>query len=331
MWQPVKVDTGAEGTLLVLCLASQKHVEQGGPDISRLAPYLQQQWDHAVNAHLGNIVITPGSSRKVGWSCNQCPHGYEHKWLARVGNRSNGTGCPQCSGRTVCKHNSLATVAPQAARLWNFAKNNCSPDNVTAYSNRRAHWQCHVCGHNWDAAIMGVVHFNSGCPECNVGGVPEADGSKPRTKHPTFEQCQHPLLSEWDHERNAAEGILPSNTTLRSRKGVHWLCHQCPAGQLHRWVKRPDQRLDKFGNQQRGCPVCAGHVACKCNSLQTHYPAVAAQWDHARNEGSPSDYPTCSGYNAWWRAPARGSWRQTIHFRTANEKMKKRAADAEWR
>ena len=30
---------------------------------------------------------------------------------------------PQCSGHKVCKHNFLATVAPQAAARWDFAKN----------------------------------------------------------------------------------------------------------------------------------------------------------------------------------------------------------------
>ena len=52
--------------------------QQAGPDISRLDSDLQQQWDHAANAHLGNIDITPQSHRKVGWLCDQCPDGHLH-------------------------------------------------------------------------------------------------------------------------------------------------------------------------------------------------------------------------------------------------------------
>ena len=51
--------------------------QQAGPDISRLDSDLQQQWDHAANAHLG-IDITPQSHRKVGWLCDQCPDGHLH-------------------------------------------------------------------------------------------------------------------------------------------------------------------------------------------------------------------------------------------------------------
>ena len=309
-------------TALVLCLAIQKKVQQDGPDISRLASHLQQQWDHAGNADLGNTIITPGTGRIVWWVCDQCRDGYPHRWLARVFSRSNGSGCPQCSGRKVCKHKSLATIAPQAVACWDFAKNSCTPEDLTAFSNIRAHWHCQVCGHGWVARVASVSARGSGCPRCNAGGVREADSSRRQAKHPTFEKCQHPLLSEWDHERNEAEGILPSNTTLRSSKRVHWLCSQCPAGQPHRWVLAPSDRLGKFGNKESGCPMCVRQVACKCNSLQWHYPAIAAEWDYERNEGGPGDYGVSSGYKAWWRTPAGGSWQRTITARTNNERVK---------
>ena len=54
--------------------------------------------------------------------------------------------------------------------------------------------------------------------------------------------------------------------------------------QLYRWVQRPDLRVDKFGNSHTGRPVCAGHLAYKCNSLQKHYPARAAEWEYDRSE-----------------------------------------------
>ena len=58
--QPVTVDTVCEGNLLVLCSASPHHVNQQGSDISRLALQLQQQWDHALNAHLKFEFMTCG-------------------------------------------------------------------------------------------------------------------------------------------------------------------------------------------------------------------------------------------------------------------------------
>ncbi|KAL0019020.1 hypothetical protein WJX77_001500 [Trebouxia sp. C0004] len=36
------------------------------------------------------------------------------------------------------------------------------------------------------------------------------------------QKCNHALLSEWDHDKNAEQGLLPEDITLRSHKPVHW-------------------------------------------------------------------------------------------------------------
>ena len=107
-------------------------VQQEGPDLSRLDAALQQQWDHAANARLGNIVIRPCSHKKVWWICDQCPNGHLHRWEATAASRSNGRGCPQCCGHKVCKHNSLATKAPLVAAQWEYEANEGTPDSVVA-------------------------------------------------------------------------------------------------------------------------------------------------------------------------------------------------------
>jgi len=93
-----------------------------GPDISLLAGELQKQWHEQLNMHLGNILIRPGSDRKVWWSCDQRSDGFPHNWEATVMKRTYGTGCPFCSGRAVCQHNTLARKAPEVARFWDAEK-----------------------------------------------------------------------------------------------------------------------------------------------------------------------------------------------------------------
>ena len=134
-------------------------------------------------------------------------------------------------------------------------------------------------------------------------------------KHPTFAECQHPLLTEWDYKRNDTCGAYPHNTTLRSSKQIFWLCNKCPAGQEHSCSAQPKSRT---GRMQSGCPICAGKVACRCNSLQALFPDIAAEWDTQKNEGQPSGYTARSQHLAWWRSPQRGFWQQTIHARTGN-------------
>ena len=277
--------------------------QQEGPDIRLLEPALQKQWDHAANAHLGNILITPHTNRKVSWTCDQCPDDHLHSWSAGVNSRSNGNGCPQCIGRKVCRHSSLATKAPWAAAQWDYEANDGTPDTVVSQSCQKLGWCCDVCSHKWTASPHHRVSKGTGCPECAR--------FKKWTRRPTF--ASHPLLAEWDHRRNAANDFFPANITLGSAKQIFWLCHKCPAGQLHSWSAPPYSRAGRF---KAGCPVCAGQVACRCNSLQALYPDIAAEWDYSNNTGQPSDYPASSDQPVWWSSPRRGSWQQSIHSRS---------------
>ena len=289
--------------------------QQGGPDISRLDPDLQQQWDHAANAHLGKVDIGPHSNKKVGWICDQCPDGHLHSWSATVNNRTNGNGCPQCSGRKVCKHNSLATKEPVVAAQWDYEENEGTPDNVVAQSRQLAAWHCDACGHKWSVRIDARVSpkKKAGCPQC----AKSAQTAK-RIKHPTI--AEDPvLLAQWDHSRNAEQGHFPDKIRLKSAKQIFWLCTKCPAGQEHSWPAKPYNRTSHY---KAGCPFCAGQAACKCNSLQALHPSIAAEWDHGKNKAQPSDYPSTSGYLAWWSSQQRGSWQQTIQSRVMGARQK---------
>ena len=227
-----------------------------------------------------------------------------HTWSATVNSRSNGGGCPQCSGRKVCKHNSLATKAPLVAAQWDHEANKGAPDTVVANSNQKVGWCCDVCSHKWNASPNQRVTMDNGCPRCAR--------LQKWTMRPTF--ADHPLLAEWDHERNSKLGNHPGNTTLQSGKRIFWLCNKCPAGQQHSWPARPSSRT---GRIKRGCPMCAGRKACRCNSLQALCPDVAAEWDCSKNKGQHSDYTVSSNRLAWWSRPQRGSWQQIIHCHTS--------------
>ena len=78
-----------------------------------------------------------------------------------------------------------------------------------------------------------------GCPECySKRRGHRKDGS--RHKYPTLAECNHALLSKWDHNRNAEQGLFPEDITLGSHKPVHWVCHKCSLGILHRLVTTPN-------------------------------------------------------------------------------------------
>ena len=205
-----------------------KHLKPGLPEISQLSPQLQQEWHPDDNALLGGIKVKPGSNRKVIWSCPNCPAGCPHVWQATVSSRARGTTCPYCQGKTVCQHNSLATEAPRQTQFWNRDKNAKTPEQTLAGSNHRAEWKCPTCSHEWQAQVASRVLNDASCPQCS-----RSNSAGNRFTQPTFEAAQHPLLLEWDTERNSKSGIYPQTTTLGSKKLVHWVCCNCPKGQLH--------------------------------------------------------------------------------------------------
>ncbi len=285
-----------------------KDLNMGLPDIIQLKPQLQQQWHPDNNALLGGIKVKPGSGRRVAWSCPNCPAGCSHIWQATVYSRTRGTKCPFCQGKSVCQHNSLATKAPRQTRYWNQDKNAKTPEQTLAGSRLRAEWKCPACSHEWQGQVAQRARDDRGCPRCEKTGSIGNNHTQP-----TFEAAQHPLLLEWDNERNSKDGIHPQNTTLGSKKLVHWVCHKCPKGEVHRYQMRPYHRTSKRAS---GCPYCVGRQVCKCNSLEAQHPIVSSEWDFAMNDKTPADVTSRSNQVVWWKNNVRGSWKQCIQDRT---------------
>jgi len=307
----------APGNAEPYCCGQPRQPSSAGPDISLLRPELQRQWRHAKNKHLGDRQIAAGSNLRVWWSCDQFPSALPHEWLATVNDRQNRDNqCPYCTNNSLCQHNSLLTVAPAVAAFWDTAKNGLTSDQVMARSTTRRHWLCPSCGHSWQAKICVKVDNQSGCPKCS-------SVNKPWNRQPSLTQSQHPAMLEFDCERNRRAGLDPDKITAGSHKMVHWICTKCPKGQLHLFVAAPKDRL----GSNSGCPYCASRRACICNSLQSSYPALAVEYDTARNGVGPEQVLPGSDKVAFWKDASGYTWEQSPAVRTKPEKDRiKRAA-----
>ena len=80
---------------------------------------LLAQWDIEQNLPLTPDDVTFGSHKRVWWTC---PNG--HSWQAMVYTRSEGTGCPYCTGRKVTpKQGGLVKQFPLLTAEWDIEKN----------------------------------------------------------------------------------------------------------------------------------------------------------------------------------------------------------------
>ena len=280
--------------------------EQASPDISRLAPHLQQEWDHAANAYLGRIIVVPQSHRKVWWRSGTCKTGQPHRWQASMQHRTRGTKCPYDTGRAVCPCNNVAHNHPEVAAEWDWdANGERTPETVTANSNTKAAWRCALCGHKWSVIISHRTR-GTGCPQC------AREASRHKTRQPSISDGAPDLLAEWDWEANATHGWHPDQITMGSMKKVHWVQREeCKLGLVHRWQASPQKRTSKH---KGGSPFPSGKSVCACNSLAVQCPEAADLWDHKANGRLTPDNVTVGSHQVvYWRAPDGMQWQQIVY------------------
>ncbi len=193
---------------------------------------LAQDWHPTKNGKLTPYDVTPGSSRKKIWW--QCKKG--HEWEAIVKSRSNGCGCPYCSGQKVCKDNSLATRNPKLGKEWHPSKNGMlTPDDLTASSGRKVWWICDK-GHEYKASVDNRSKDRD-CPYC---------GNKKVCKDNSL-VAKYPLLAkEWHPVKN--DKLTPDDVTPGTGKKVWWICKK-----RHEWRATIGSR-----SKGVGCPYCCG-------------------------------------------------------------------------
>ena len=193
-------------------------------------PELLSEWSTEDNS-VSPDEITYGSKRKVTW-IGRCGH----KWIMSVKHRSNGCGCPYCSGhRVLSGFNDLATIRPDLVNEWSSLNDSLLPSDVTAWSHKRIWWKCSKCGYEWDTKVEDRTR-GRGCPVC-AGKIVSTGRNDILSVRPD-------LLAEWDYEKN--KGVSPLTTSLRSHRKIFW---KCAFG--HSWIDMVYKRVEGAA-----CPVC---------------------------------------------------------------------------
>ena len=103
--------------------------------------------------------MSVSSGKKAWWECSE-----GHSWRTTPHNRSNGSGCPFCSGYLVSDTNRLSLIRPELLCEWDFDKNELTPFDVTVSSARKVWWRCSE-NHSWQAIIANRSKGRR-CPKC---------------------------------------------------------------------------------------------------------------------------------------------------------------------
>jgi len=267
---------------------------QGENDLATVNPALADEWDYDRNEGTSpSMVKAMSSSRKYWWKCD-CGH----SWQAAVAQRTQGSGCPYCSGHFIIQGiNDLASVNPLLASEWDFEKNDSlCPEHVKSGSSVKVWWLCSK-GHSWQAAIYSR-NAGCGCPYCaNLSIL--AGYNDLATLRPD-------LADEWDYCKNYP--LQPTDVGVGSVQKVWWLCRLG-----HSW-----QAVISNRNNGSGCHVCAGkHIVSGINDLATRFPDIASQWDYENNGTlTPDNIAPYSKRKIWWHCKQGHVWSATVGNRT---------------
>ena len=127
---------------------------------------LMKEWDYKTN-NRNNLFpdkLSKKSLQKVSWICIN----KKHRWESSIYNRViHHRGCPYCTNQKILKgYNDLATINPRLASEWNYEKNNLTPYEIGAGTNKKYWWKCEK-GHEWQAIVSNRHRLNVGCPYCS--------------------------------------------------------------------------------------------------------------------------------------------------------------------
>ncbi len=217
---------------------SNKKVLAGYNDLKTLNPEL------AAQALFDPSTVSIGSGKRLPW---QCVSG--HRWVTSVAERSQGRGCPFCSGRKVLQgYNDLGTTHPHLVADARF-----DVTKFSAGSGKYLPWECSQ-GHSWTASpgARSKISGGTGCPICS-GNAIQVGFNDLATTHP--ELVTEALFDTF--KVSAGSGF----------KGK-WRCEMG-----HEWDAVVKSRVSG-----RGCPYCAGNqMLTGFNDLATLFPLIARE------------------------------------------------------
>lgn len=251
------------------------------------------EWHTAQNGTLTPSDFTAFSHKKVWWK-GKCGH----EWKAHIFGRSNGIGCPICSGHTVLSGvNDLSTLFPEIAAEWDCEKNgNLIPNFVTSHSNKKVWWKG-ACGHSWKTTINNRVN-GTGCPHCNqnklIPGITSLDVINPA------------LASEWHPYKN---GERTAHDTSAFCNDTTWW--KCKHG--HEWQATVSNR-----SNGESCPYCSGRKPIEgMTDFATVNPNLVSEWNPTLNGAVlPKDIAAFSNHKYWWICQKGHIWQATAATRS---------------
>ena len=267
-----------------ICYPTRKKV----PKFSNAHPEHLQYWDYNKNKKAPD-QYNQYSNAKVWWICSE---GHEFQQvIGRIAMK--GFYCVICENSYLVEGiNDVATVYPRFVEIWDYEKNEVTPNQVRYAENVYYHYRCNL-GHSWWGTLKSVVDDDYECVYCS--------GKRVLSGLNSFKDLYPELTEEWNHEINSNR---PDKTSIQYSHPITWKCSKCNMDYLARIRERI--------NGSKTCPYCSGKRAIPGKtSLKALYPQLAEKYSSNNTVTADEVLPnyslyvnwTCSKYHVEWSAP----------------------------
>lgn len=161
--KPSKKCREEEPTKCPIC--SNKKILVGFNDLKTKYPEIAKEWDYNKNKKRPEDYFV-GSGYKAWWICTK-GHSYNSYIYSRTGYKK--AKCPICANKKILEgYNDLKTLRPDLLLDWDYKKNSLKPEEVVLGSNKKVHWKCHLCGHEWISSPSCRCYTEQGCKSCSM-------------------------------------------------------------------------------------------------------------------------------------------------------------------
>lgn len=238
-------------------ICTNRELLTGFNDLATKAPWLVAEWMAAENGKPASQVLCAYDGHAYAWKCLNCTYIFRQKINARL----NGAGCPACAGKVLVPgFNDLATKRPDLLAIWDYERNDITPQEIIWSSSRKVWWICPQ-GHRAFRSPNATTQAGACAPCAGVAlnpGVTDLETTSPA------------LAKQWSTKNDRA----PHEVSQYSSYRAIW---DCPDDPTHEWKSTVANR----SAAGTGCPHCVSGGATSDVEIRLRIALAAALSDVA--------------------------------------------------
>jgi very-short-patch-repair endonuclease len=185
--------------------------------------------------------VAISSHKKYWFKCLICPHDYDQT----PANKTQGAGCPFCSGRKVCGSLECLICLHRTCYIYKYIwspRNLLRPEQVSISNNNKFWFKCYACLHDY-YKITSHIKQGSGCPYC---ANQQLCGSLD-CNFCLFKSCYiYKYIWSIKNKKN------PEEVSISNGKKYWFNCLVCK----HDYHQSPGNKTNNY----RGCPICVNRT-----------------------------------------------------------------------